>query len=148
MADDPGERDALEREVERALDRQRWTIDTARVAVVFAAGVGASVSAAAWQTLGSTHLTVASAGLLGTSILFMLVSFMSDARQAATIEELINDAAQGGYSVRDAIASYNRSAARFNESVVTTVVLLSFAQALAAFSAGALAAIAMLLESR
>ena len=148
MADDPGERDAIEREVERALDRQRWTIDTARVVVVFAAGAAASVGAAAWQTLGSTHLTVASACLLGASILLMIFSFLFDERHLPDLENLIADAAQGGYSARDAIAAYNRAAVRLNETFVTTVVMVSTSQALTAFGAGVLAALAMLLEAR
>lgn len=142
--DDPSEREAIVREVERTLDRQRWTIDTARVVVVFAAGIAASVGASAWQSLGATPLTVASAFLLFVVILLTVFSFGSDQRGQTDIEVVISNAAQGGYSAGDAIAAYNRAAARHNELTVTTVVWLSTSQALAAFTAGGLAALAML----
>lgn len=146
MADEPGEQDAIDHEVERALDRQRWTIETARVAVVFCAGIGASVSAAAWQTLGANPFTVTAGFFLGTSVLFLLSSFMSDHQQAPKIEEIVNDATQGGYSAREAITSYNRSAARYNEKIVSRVLFWSKVQALAALLAAALAAVTMMME--
>jgi 4-hydroxybenzoate polyprenyltransferase len=145
MADDPGELDAIDREVERALERQRRTVDTSRVVVVFAAGVGASVSAAAWQVLGATPLTLAAAAALGAALLFMIFSFFADEREDVDIDRIVHEATQGGYLVRDALSSWNRTAASYNESVVETVIYISIAQALTSLTAAALAAAAMLL---
>lgn len=145
MADDTSELDAIDREVERALERQRRTVDTCRILVVFAAGVGASVGAAAWQTIGATFHTLLAASLLGLSIAFTIYSFLADEREEIDIEKIVDEAAHGGHKVQDAISSWNRAASEDNELYVTDVINISIAQVIASFTAAGLSTVAMLL---
>ncbi|MGI5191213.1 hypothetical protein ACQEVI_23955 [Promicromonospora sp. CA-289599] len=140
-------REAVERELQRASDRMRWQADTAKALAALFLAAACGIGGAAWQTVGSTPLSLAGALVLGASAVLALTTFAVDTRESPVVEEIVAAAMVSGSDVARYLFANAILSTQLNERYVRRTVLLGAFQALAAVSGAVLLALALLIGS-
>ncbi|MEV0890245.1 hypothetical protein [Promicromonospora sp. NPDC050262] len=140
----------IELALERSLARQRWRVDGAKVVMIFAAAAAASLVGPALQSEGATRLTTWSSIMLALATLGLLVAIVADRIRDPDVTEALADAKLHGWSDQETADELFRrlyKSVTFNESVVSIVLWVSFAQVALSAISGTLAVLAMLTDA-
>jgi hypothetical protein len=137
-------REAVERELQRASDRTRWQADTAKALAALFLAVACGIGGAAWQTVGTTPLSLAGALVLGVSAILALATFAVDIRESPEVEKIVAAAMISGSDVARYLFANAIVSTQLNERFARRAVLFGAFQVSAAVSAATLLALALL----